>query len=64
MRVVVGVQGVQGCGKSTMCARIAREDATVDTVSLDDFYLSKEDRCRLSKEVSRGLQTYYRCLPR
>jgi len=37
--VVVGVQGVQGCGKTTLCAAVARRQPSWLALSLDDFYL-------------------------
>ena len=41
MKFIVGLQGVQGCGKSTVAARL-RRDPTWDAVSIDDFYLPHE----------------------
>jgi len=38
--LLVGVQGIQGCGKSTLCERLARASPPrCAAVSLDDFYL-------------------------
>jgi len=39
-RVLLGIQGVQGCGKSTLVAHLcARYAGAVEAISLDDFYL-------------------------
>ena len=39
--IMIGVQGVQGCGKSSAVHKICSEDSdTYGYISLDDFYLS------------------------
>lgn len=52
---VIGLSGGQGCGKSTLCALI--KDACeflgdkAAILGIDDFYLTRTDRARLSKEI-------------
>ena len=42
----IGIQGIQGCGKTTTCARVAERLASIGvrcaTLSIDDFYLPRE----------------------
>ena len=53
--IVVGIQGVQGCGKSHTCSdlkrRLETKKFTVAILSLDDFYL---DRNRMGSHTIRG----------
>jgi D-glycerate 3-kinase len=53
--VTVGICGAQGSGKTTLTRQIKQSleqtGHRVGLISLDDFYLSKEDRCRLASEV-------------
>ncbi len=54
--LIVGIQGVQGSGKSTAAAFLnvilrTEHQLKVVTTSIDDFYLSKQQRERLSKQV-------------
>ena len=37
--IIIGVQGIQGCGKSTLCETLEKQaPETISIVSLDDFY--------------------------
>ncbi len=66
---ILGIQGAQGTGKSTMAALLTSllqsKGVRVALLSLDDFYLSKTDRLALAKNVhpllsSRGVPgTHY-----
>ncbi|MEJ2258203.1 MAG: kinase [Woeseiaceae bacterium] len=54
--VIVGISGAQGAGKSTLAAFIRewlmRENGLAAlNLTLDDFYLAKEERSRLAREV-------------
>ncbi|MEO5707940.1 MAG: kinase [Alteraurantiacibacter sp.] len=53
--LIVGINGAQGSGKSTLCAflevLLAERGLNVATLSLDDLYLSKADRQRLAAEI-------------
>jgi D-glycerate 3-kinase len=55
MPLVLGVCGAQGSGKSTLAAalqeRLALEGRAAAVLSLDDFYLTREERARLAREV-------------
>lgn len=60
--LVLGINGAQGTGKSTLADFIAdvltQEDgAEVAVLSIDDFYLTKEDRNRLAKDIHPLLAT-------
>ena len=51
--LVLGVQGAQGTGKSTLAELLAvllgsEHNLSVACLSLDDFYLSRADRQRLA----------------
>lgn len=52
---VIGISGAQGSGKSTLAtllgARLVEKDVQAVVVSLDDFYLTLEERLQLSKNV-------------
>jgi D-glycerate 3-kinase len=58
---VFGIVGLQGSGKSTLAAQVASLAASkgleVAVVSLDDFYLRRQDRLELSREVHPLLAT-------
>lgn len=58
---VYGICGLQGSGKSTLAAQVAALAATrgipTATVSLDDFYLDRDDRAALAREVHPLLAT-------
>lgn len=58
---VLGIEGSQGSGKSTLSATLvdalADQGVRASTLSLDDFYLAREDRLRLSRQVHPLLQT-------
>ncbi|WP_414830748.1 kinase [Alteromonas sp. H39] len=59
---VVGINGCQGSGKSTLAAFLAaffssKQQLSVVTLSLDDFYLSKSDRNALAVKVHPLLAT-------
>ena len=62
MPVFVGVNGSQGSGKSTLCDYIAfylqnTQSLNVVVLSVDDFYLSREERFKLSEKVHPLLTT-------
>lgn len=43
-RIIIGVQAVQGCGKSSVCKQLTLANPLiVDTISIDDFYLSESE---------------------
>lgn len=54
-RVVTGVCGAQGTGKSTLCAFLAQllehQGLRVAVLSLDDLYLTREARAQLAAKV-------------
>lgn len=58
---VFGIVGLQGSGKSTLAAQVASLAASkgleVAVVSVDDFYLRRQDRLKLSGEVHPLLAT-------
>lgn len=58
---VFGIVGLQGSGKSTLAAQIAAlagsRGLDVAVLSLDDFYLGRNERLRLSREVHPLLAT-------
>lgn len=58
---VFGIVGLQGSGKSTLAVQVASLAASkgleVAVVSLDDFYLRRQDRLELSREVHPLLAT-------
>ena len=53
--LVVGINGAQGSGKSTLCkfleVLLARRRVRAITLSLDDLYLTKAERQALAREV-------------
>lgn len=53
--LIVGINGAQGSGKSTLCGfleiLLSRRRIRTVTLSLDDLYLSKEERERLGEEI-------------
>lgn len=53
--LVIGINGAQGSGKSTVCkfleALLARRQIRAVTLSLDDLYLTKAERQTLAQEV-------------
>lgn len=59
--MIVGLCGAQGSGKSTLAealdARLKTEGLTSAIVSLDDLYLTREDREALAREVHPLLRT-------
>lgn len=60
--VVIGINGSQGSGKSTLAdlfARVLEQDHDLETVvlSIDDFYLTHNERKALSETVHPLLQT-------
>lgn len=59
---IIGVQGCQGSGKTTLCEFIKlylehTHKAAVEICSIDDFYLTKQERQTLSKTTHRLLAT-------
>jgi D-glycerate 3-kinase len=59
--VIVGLCGAQGSGKSTAAAALvellAQEPLPAVAISIDDFYLPRSERLRLSREVHPLLAT-------
>ncbi len=60
--LVVGVNGAQGSGKSTLCVFLAETllpnlDLKAANLSLDDFYLPKHTRLKLAEEIHPLLAT-------
>lgn len=60
--LVLGVQGAQGTGKSTLAELLAvllgsEHNLSVACLSLDDFYLSRADRQRLAEDIHPLLAT-------
>ncbi|MFB0613128.1 kinase [Aurantiacibacter poecillastricola] len=53
--LVVGINGAQGSGKSTLCkfleVLLARRQIRAITLSLDDLYLTKAERRKLAEDV-------------
>ena len=53
--LVVGINGAQGSGKTTVCAflepLLAELGLTAITLSLDDLYLTRDERSRLARRV-------------
>lgn len=54
--IVVGVNGAQGSGKSTLCrflqeVLLPEQDLTAITISLDDLYLPLAERQRMARDV-------------
>lgn len=53
--LLVGINGAQGSGKSTLCRflnlYLAQDGLTAATLSLDDLYLPKADRAALARDV-------------
>lgn len=60
--IIVGINGCQGSGKSTLTSflvKVLNDVFQQNTIgfSIDDFYLSKEQRLRLSKSINPLLKT-------
>lgn len=59
--VVVGINGAQGAGKSTLCkfleALLVEHNQRSATLSIDDLYLTRAERGRLAREVHPLLAT-------
>lgn len=59
--VVVGINGAQGSGKSTLCKfleiLLVEHNQRAATLSIDDLYLTKAERERLAREVHPLLAT-------
>ena len=60
--LILGINGAQGTGKSTLADFIAEvlideDGAEVAVLSIDDFYLNLEDRQRLAKDIHPLLTT-------
>lgn len=59
--VVVGINGAQGSGKSTMCqfleVLLVEHNQRAATLSIDDLYMTKAERERLAREVHPLLAT-------
>lgn len=55
--LVLGLCGAQGSGKSTVAARLAARFAPRAVLSLDDLYLTRDERLRLARDVHPLLAT-------
>lgn len=55
--IVVGLCGAQGSGKSTLAAALCRRLDGAVTLSLDDLYLTRDERFRLARDVHPLLRT-------
>jgi len=59
--VVIGINGAQGSGKSTLCmfleVLLVEHNQRSATLSIDDLYLTKAERDRLAREVHPLLAT-------
>lgn len=65
---IIGLNGVQGVGKTTLVKALAetlqeREGLNTLVVSIDDFYLTHEDQLRLAEENSDNALVQYRGEP-
>ncbi|KAH7626149.1 P-loop containing nucleoside triphosphate hydrolase protein [Sordaria sp. MPI-SDFR-AT-0083] len=65
---VIGLNGVQGVGKTTLVKALAetlqeREGLNTLVVSIDDFYLTHEDQLKLAEEHSDNALVQYRGEP-
>lgn len=53
--LIVGINGAQGSGKSTTCAflevLLAQQGLHAATLSIDDLYLTRDDRQKLAREI-------------
>lgn len=49
--LVIGLCGAQGAGKSTIAAALVRRFPSSVALSLDDFYLTRQERRRLARAV-------------
>lgn len=54
---IVGISGSQGSGKSTLAMMLSERLQGMPQVSLDDFYLSRQDRQHLARDVHPLLAT-------
>jgi D-glycerate 3-kinase len=65
--LVVGIQGPQGCGKSTLAAAVVGGFGDVGfravTVSIDDFYLPFAEQCALAERHAGNPYLLYRGYP-
>jgi len=59
--LIVGINGAQGSGKSTLCAflevLLARRGLRAITVSIDDLYLTRDERMAVAREVHPLFET-------
>jgi D-glycerate 3-kinase len=65
---IIGLNGVQGAGKTTLVSALAetlREKEGLETLvlSIDDLYLKREDQVRLAREQEGNLLVQYRGEP-
>ncbi len=56
--VLVGVNGPQGCGKTTLCnalvSALSKENISSAALSIDDFYLTREEQVALALRFSEN----------
>lgn len=64
---IVGINGVQGAGKTTLVKNLEKElkSKGLETLvcSLDDFYLTREDQVKLATERSDNALYQHRGVP-
>lgn len=41
--MIIGIQGIQGCGKTTLVQSLCAKNASIAHISIDDFYLPKNE---------------------
>jgi pantothenate kinase-related protein Tda10 len=56
--LVLGISGVQGSGKSTLCKQLEQEVDRLLVLSLDDFYLTHNEQVQLYMREKSSLYEY------